>query len=111
MGETVKPPLTDEEKYKLIGEYLKLGGFIGHDLISIYYCVPGDPDVPGKHPKIYRWLDNDGDAFRLTMDSNVFCYTISCRKVQWKFGDIEGSDRYAAMRKAIVDTLIDFIGD
>lgn len=52
-------------KIEAVAQALNLRGFAGVDNRGVYWCVPAMPLMPRSEPMFYRWLDDDGDAFRL----------------------------------------------
>lgn len=66
--------MTDIDKKEIEEAYLTIGNLLGYDKLNgyLYWWVDGPQYViPGDVPKVFRWLDDDADAFRLAVDLNM----------------------------------------
>lgn len=94
--------MNDRELLELAAKAAGIHGFSCEDWTGVYFCTPANPDVPRSEPIIYKWLDDDGDAFRLASAMNQtveFGNNMVLRPVE--VGG-EGADPLRATRRAIV---------
>lgn len=62
--------MTDLELLEMTGKALGLKGHVGSDFIGDFFCVPVDWSQPRSEAIIYRWLDDNADAFGVAIDLN-----------------------------------------
>lgn len=60
----------DSELLELTAKALGLKGYLGSDFLGDYFCVPVDWSKPRSEAVIYRWLDDNADAFGVALDLN-----------------------------------------
>lgn len=102
--------MTDRELLELAARAASKKGYAGDDYQGIYFCTPADPNVPRSEPVVYRWLDSDGDALRLSVklkikivhsETSVICFYGFAGYVS-ECIESNGLCRYEATRRAIV---------